>query len=335
MKFSIGDKILVKRTGDEGHVVAFINNDMVEVEVNGTIFPAYIDEVDHPYLKWFTEKKKAKPKTAPEQLPVEKIKNRQQRLAQGVYLSFIPVFKTDTMEDIVDHVKVHLLNELPVDIFFKYEVILQNSKLFSHEGKLHAFGNLYLHNVTYEDMGAQPRFNWEVEDAGKQKEVLSGTVRIRPQKLFEHVNHMLQNNEPSFSYLLFDDLIQDKKVITEQAPITTPSKHTVKQQDKKTKLTLQDLPRYELDLHIEKLVNNIQGLSNSDMLHIQLNELHHALDLARRHRQERMVIIHGMGKGVLRDEVHKILKQTPEVLRYTDGWQGQYGFGATEVFFKH
>lgn len=332
MKFSIGDKILVKRTGEEGHVVAFINDEMVEVEIKRATFPMYIEDLDHPYLKWFTEKKKGKPGSAPEQLPVERIKDRPKRLAQGIYLSFIPVFKPDMMEDIVDHVKVHLLNELPTDIFFKYDCSLPGQKLFNLEGKLHAFGNLYLHNVAYEDMGAQPRFNWEIEDAAKEKQPLNGTIRIKPPKLFEHINHLLQNNEPSFSYKLLDDLVEGRKTT---APIAAEGLATPKHKEKKTRLTLQDLPRYELDLHIEKLVNNIQGLSNADMLQIQLNELHHALDLARRHRQERMVIIHGLGKGVLRDEVHKILKATPEVLRFTDGWQGQYGFGATEVLFKY
>ena len=60
MKFSIGDKIVLKRTDEEGIVVGFIGKDMLEVEVNGTHFPVYMDEVDHPYLKWFTEKSKQK-----------------------------------------------------------------------------------------------------------------------------------------------------------------------------------------------------------------------------------------------------------------------------------
>src|SRR5690349_23683451 len=45
-------------------------------------------------LKWFTEKKKPqKIKGDIEQVPVERIKERPQRLARGIYLSFIPVFK--------------------------------------------------------------------------------------------------------------------------------------------------------------------------------------------------------------------------------------------------
>jgi hypothetical protein len=334
VKFSIGDKVILKRTGEEGVVVSYINDKMVEVEINHTTFPVYLDEVDHPYLKWFTEKKKPKKiKGDIEQIPVEKIKARTQRLAKGIYLSFIPVFKPNETEDIVDFLKVHLLNELPEDIQFSYDVKLLHQSEFKHEGKLHAFGNLYLHNVPFEDMNDQPRFHWQLSHtSNKELQPEEGILRIKPVKLFGQINEMLQKNEPSFSYLLIDDfrqkmkqessLPQTKKVVLEKPPGSPFAK------------LLTDIPKYELDLHIEKLVGNIQGLSNADMLAIQLETLQKYLGLAIAHKQERMVVIHGLGKGVLKDEVHKILKQTPEVKRYVNEWQAQYGFGATVVQFK-
>ncbi|RYD57959.1 MAG: hypothetical protein EOP56_06710 [Sphingobacteriales bacterium] len=334
MKFSIGDKVVLKRTGEEGTVVSYINKQMVEVEINGTTFPTYLDEVDHPYLKWFTEKKKPqKIKGDIEQMPVERIKERPQRLARGIYLSFIPVFKPNETEDIVDYFKVHLLNELPDDIQFSYDVKLLHQSEFRHEGKLHAFGNLYLHNVPFEDMNDQPRFHWQVAHTTNiEMQAEEGVVRIKPVKLFSQISEMLQKNEPSFSYMLMEDFRQkekkkeerqQKRVVLEKPPASHFSK------------LLTDAPRYELDLHIEKLVSSIQGLSNADMLAIQLETLQKFLNIAISHKQDRMVIIHGLGKGVLKDEVHKMLKQTPQVKRFTNEWQGQYGFGATVVQFKH
>lgn len=332
MKFSIGDKVILKRTGEEGHIVSYINDKMVEVEINHTTFPVYLDDVDHPYLKWFTEKKKPqKVKANIEQIPVEKTKQRTQRLAKGVYLSFMPEFKPNEMEDIVDYLKVFLLNELPDAIQFTYDVKLLHQSEFRHEGKLHPFGHLYLHNVPFEDMNDQPRFQWQVSDAdNKELAEQEGIVRIRPAKLFDQVNEMLQKNEPSFSYLLFEDFKpkakkekqEPKQVVLEKPQVSHFSK------------LLTDMPKYELDLHIEKLVSSIQGLSNADMLLIQLETLQKYLNLAIEHRQEQMIIIHGRGKGVLKDEVHKMLKQTPEVKKFVNEWQGQYGFGATVVHFK-
>ena len=67
MKFQIGDKVLVLHSNEEGEVVDIINNKMVMVDVRGVKFPAYIDQLNFPYFKRFTEKKlfpeKKKPKT--------------------------------------------------------------------------------------------------------------------------------------------------------------------------------------------------------------------------------------------------------------------------------
>jgi hypothetical protein len=330
MKFSTGDKIIVKRTGEEGHVVAFINKEMLEVEVNGTVFPVHIDELDHPYLTWFTQKKKVIPKNAPEQLPVEKEKFRKPRLAKGVYLSFIPVFKPDDFEDVVEQLKVYLLNELPQPVHFSYDVRnQQHNSMFSHEGNLHAFGHVYLHNIAFEDMNDQPKFNWEIAPVGETSMAKAGDIlRIKPAKLFEHVNQMLKNNEPSFSYLLMEDFAPQKKKEADIFDLPLVPKSSTKSSGRI------ELPKYEVDLHIEQLVESTKGMSNADMLQIQLENLNHYLSLAIKHGQDRMVIIHGLGKGVLREEVHKVLKQTPGVERYTNEWQARYGFGATEVFFS-
>ena len=47
-----------------------------------------------------------------------------------------------------------------------------------------------------------------------------------------------------------------------------------------------------------------------------------------------MIVIHGVGKGKLKDEVHKVLRQVPEIKSFTNEWMGGYGFGATEIHFK-
>ena len=93
--------------------------------------------------------------------------------------------------------------------------------------------------------------------------------------------------------------------------------------------------RYEVDLHIEALVDDKKGLTNADCIKIQLDTLQRYLHLAIVHRQERMVVIHGLGKGKLREEVHAILKQTKEVGRFKNEWSGKYGFGATEIYFRY
>lgn len=331
MKFSIGDKVILKRTGEEGYVTAYINQQMIEIDVQGTIFPVYIDEIDHPYLKWFTEKKKAKPQ-AEREIPVEKEKFRKPRLAKGIYLSFIPVFKPDEMEDVVDHLKIYLLNELPQSVKLKYDVRYANESEFRHEGKLHGFGHLYLHSIAYADMNDQPRFHWQLTDADNAAMAhAEGILRIRPAKLFEHISQLLQNNEPSFSYLLLQEFfppVATEKPDKFEAPVIKPFITS-------SNISTQVEPaQYEVDLHIEKLVDST-GLSNTEMLKIQLDAFHKYLHLAIVHKQEHMMVIHGLGKGKLKHEVHKILSRTPEVHKFANEYDGRYGFGATEIIFRY
>lgn len=332
MKFSIGDNIVLKRTGEEGRVTAFIDKQMIEVEVNGTIFPVYTEDVDHPYLKWFTEKTVAKkPRQMPEQLPVEKPAARAERLARGAYLSFMPVFKMVDMEEVADTVKIYLLNELPVGVRFSYEVRMRDQVLFRHEGALHAFGNVYLHSVPYGDMNDQPRFHWTLADAQDSKNASKeGVVRIKPAKLFEHVNQVLNGGSPSFMYLLADAFLPEVPK-QEQAPVPVVRASRVEAVLPRR----EEQPKYELDIHIDQLVDDTKGLSNAEIITIQLGTLQRYLALAIAHRQERMMVIHGLGKGKLREEVHKILKTIPEVARYKNEWSGRYGFGATEVTFRY
>ncbi len=331
MKFTIGDKVLLKRTGEEGHVVALIDKQMMEVEVNGTAFPVYIEDVDHPYLKWFTEKKPQKKSIALPEIPVERIIERKPKLARGIYLSFVPVFRTEDMEEVVDFIKIYLLNELPVDIKFSYDVQLANKSIFKHEGSLHSFGNIYLNNVSYSDMNDQPRFTWKVRDIGNEKmEMAEGIVRIRPTKLFEHINNVMLNSEPSFSYMLIQEFLPKKKPEPQiKAELKEPE-----MQGTVSKRTLEPA-KYELDLHIEQLVKNVAALSNDEIIKKQLDTLDKYLHLAIAHHQQTMIVIHGLGKGKLREEVHAILKKTPEVKRFKNEWSGKYGFGATEITFRY
>lgn len=305
---------------------------MVEVEVHGVNFPVHVDEIDHPYLKWFTDKKKQViKKVVPEQLPVEKEKFRKPRLAKGVYLSFMPEYKMEEMEDVVDHLKIYLLNELPVEIRYNYEVTLKNAPSFSLEGKLHAFGHLYLHTIPYDSMNDQPRFNWQLDNLhDADMAPAGGLLRIKPQKLFQHIDECLANNQPSFNYLLIDEF---SPVIVSVQPAVIPPvvKSSRPQTTSATPIAVAD----EIDLHIENLVDNTRGMSNADIIMTQLATLQTQLRVAVNARQERLIIIHGLGKGKLREEVHSILAETPEVKTYTNEWMARYGFGATEVWFEY
>jgi dsDNA-specific endonuclease/ATPase MutS2 len=89
----------------------------------------------------------------------------------------------------------------------------------------------------------------------------------------------------------------------------------------------------EVDLHIENLLDNYRGLSNAEIINIQLNKFISKLDSAIRRKIDRIVFIHGVGEGVLKAEIRKILTSYSGIEFY-DASYARYGFGATEVVIR-
>jgi dsDNA-specific endonuclease/ATPase MutS2 len=90
-------------------------------------------------------------------------------------------------------------------------------------------------------------------------------------------------------------------------------------------------PTMEVDLHINQLVKSSKGMSNHDMLTLQLDTARQRLDFAIRKRIQKMVFIHGVGEGVLKMELDYLLGRYDNVKFYDANYQ-KYGLGATEVY---
>ncbi len=93
-------------------------------------------------------------------------------------------------------------------------------------------------------------------------------------------------------------------------------------------------PEHEVDLHIEKLVEDHSGMSNNAMLKVQLERFQDALDRALASNMHEIVFIHGAGNGVLRKELQKALSRTPGIKYFEDARKEKFGYGATLVRLK-
>ena len=90
-------------------------------------------------------------------------------------------------------------------------------------------------------------------------------------------------------------------------------------------------PPMEVDLHIGQLTTSYKGMSNYDMLTIQLDTAKRQLEFAIKKRIQRIVFIHGVGEGVLKSELHYLFGRYDN-LKYYDADYQKYGLGATEVY---
>ncbi len=90
----------------------------------------------------------------------------------------------------------------------------------------------------------------------------------------------------------------------------------------------------EVDLHLHKLVEDEASLSDGEKLRFQLEFFERRLNTAIRERKKRVIVIHGVGEGILREEVRKAL-QFYEGVRFDDADPRKYGYGATAIEILH
>ncbi len=90
----------------------------------------------------------------------------------------------------------------------------------------------------------------------------------------------------------------------------------------------------EVDLHINALLDNTNGLSPAVMLNTQLTEFRIVMDRNIKRKGQRIVFIHGKGEGVLREAIIKELRHRYRTCTYEDASFQQYGFGATMVTIR-
>ena len=90
----------------------------------------------------------------------------------------------------------------------------------------------------------------------------------------------------------------------------------------------------EVDLHAHELLDSVAGLTNGELLQMQLDKFNEVMRTHLKKKGQKIVFIHGKGEGVLRKEVEKQLKLKYRTCDYQDASFQQYGFGATQVTIR-
>ena len=86
----------------------------------------------------------------------------------------------------------------------------------------------------------------------------------------------------------------------------------------------------EVDLHINQLVKSTKNMDNFDMLNLQLDTAKRKIEYAISKRISKVVFIHGVGEGVLKSELQRLLNKYS--VKFYDASYKKYGLGATEVY---
>jgi hypothetical protein len=339
MKYQVGDIVLLLHSGEEGSVIDIINDKMLMVDVKGVSFPVYMDQVDFPYFKRFSQKKMfpgKKEKKFVDDIRKEK-PSGEKRTADGVWLTFLPVFDTDEFgDDVVEELKIHLVNRTERVYHFVYRLHFFGKPDFELKNSIHPFEDFYLHDVAFADMNDSPSFEVDftlaVPDKHKADHAES-SVRLKPKQLFAKIEELKQKNEATFSQLLFTEY--PARVYDDKMDMGRLAAKGYKVYDASLARQHLEPARSVVDLHIEKLSDDWKHLSNYEIISLQLKTFEKYYDLALAQHLPTLTVIHGIGEGRLRDEIHDILRLKKDVKSFVNQYHPNFGYGATEIFFQY
>ena len=335
MKYQLGDTVLLLHSDEEGQITDIINDKMVMVNVKGVKFPAYLDQIDFPYFKRFSQKKTdfKKPKEYVDDIKKEK-NNAKYKVGEGVWLALLPVFDKDVFDDdIVEKFKLYLVNQTENAFFFTYELELGGEAEFELKNEVLPLNDFYLHDVPFENLNDTPKFWFEFSLTKPDKnkaEYYETFLKLRAKQVFQKIEEMKLKQEASFSYPLFEKY--PDRIMEEKPDLDKLSAAVYKiYESAKTKAGAP--PRTVVDLHIEKLTDYWQKMGKAEKLDLQLKNFEKYYDLALQHHQSMLIVVHGVGTGKLRDEIHDILRHKKEVKSFVNQFHPSFGYGATEIYF--
>ena len=341
MKYQIGDDIIILHSNEEGKVIDIINDKMVMIEVRGVKFPAYMDQIDFPYFYRFSKTKIVEEKQKPakvfiDNIPKEKPQPNSIKATDGVSLVLIPKFSFDEFDDeYVTALKIYLINKTNTGFKFNYENQLGTNIYFELQNEVLPFHDFYIHDLPFENINDSPSFNFNLSLIKPNKlknDNYEAIVKLKPKQVFQRIEQMKQANESTISYKLFDEY--PDRIFEEYFDLGKLANKGFKVYEASKYKDNVEQPRSVVDLHIEKIIDNFNGKSNGEILAIQLKEFEKWYNLAVLHRSHSLIIIHGIGKGKLKEEIHQLLKGRKEVKSFVNQYTERFGYGATEIFLS-
>jgi hypothetical protein len=343
----IGDKVKFLNDVGSGKVIGFQSKNIVIVEnEDGFDLPVLLNELikiedkapDKPINRDFSKKPEIPQKTEPKKvkhIPVIIPGNDEPKF-------FFAFYPTDQNNPVGSEIETYLINDSNFTLLFHfchYDGISYNTV---DSGTLEPNTKKYLESFSQSNLNSLPKFWFRIipfkNDSNKlqafiNKDISVNAIKFYKEKsysknsffkgnamIFDLVTTPLQENIDNLTDKDFNRVIESKDAENRNSEI------------KPEKIRIPEI--VEVDLHIEELIENTSGLSNHEILQIQMDKFHSEMKFAIDKHIKRIVFIHGVGNGVLKQEIHRKLKSTYAKYFFQDASFKEYGYGATMVILR-
>lgn len=248
---------------------------------------------------------------------------------------FLAIEKTE------QNINLYLVNDTDWDIVFHISEFINNDKVdLLQAGLLDSGKNELICTYKKDEFNEVMSFGVQILSHKQNKYKLIppviGVIKIKPLQILKENNF---RDNPYFpNEIMLCRINKDENF--EEAINKLSTKHVENEsgeRPKKAKIKLGPNKDgiEEIDLHIENIIDNYVGMSNKEILDVQMGRFETSIKGAILSKNtKKIVFIHGVGNGRLKHELRRKLDKDYSKYNYQDASFKQYGYGATMVILK-
>jgi len=253
------------------------------------------------------------------------------------YFCLVP---TDSKNPATSETELFLVNDSNFSVIFRYVKIRFSGLETLKTGTLQPNAKVQLGSVLQADLSDLPEFGFQLiyyqQKETNWNEPIVKRFKINPLKFYKEssfqpnrffgLNAMVLQITANVQAAEMDKITEAdfQKLVHNKMEETVEEKPVKKRNDEIV----------EIDLHINELLDKTEGLSNSEILQIQKEKVESEMKLAIQNGVKKIVFIHGVGQGVLKQEVINLLKTKFRKYFFQDASFKEYGYGATMVILR-
>lgn len=235
-----------------------------------------------------------------------------------------------------DAYTIYLVNDSLYSLGFEFKLFL-NKKLDQGFNKLIPPNTYFpIGELLQEQFNDAPEIHFSCSSLELNK-----VFKLKYQKLINTLKEVPLMGLRAYSYLVVQPSVPN--LSTTSPSLTSYTTLQLKEKDSHQKTSnkyyrrssLKEIAALgnELDLHAEKLVEDTSVFTSKELYELQLEALDKFINKVIEIGLKEVFIIHGIGKGILKQAVDDYLRYHKDVVSYKSEFHEKYGFGATRVLF--
>ncbi|MEI6276519.1 MAG: DUF2027 domain-containing protein [Prolixibacteraceae bacterium] len=345
----IGDQVRFMNEVGGGRVTAILSKDLVNVETkDGFEIPTYIKNlvVIEPELprtsrqsSYSAPAKQPNPSTQyPEIKKGSEFKDTNQFKGNDFPEFIFAALPDNPGNPPEGKILLYLVNDCNFTLLYHFATKMADSYTTVDAGMLEPNTKVELETISPKAMGEMPEYCFQLlffKKTGLQlEEPVQKEIRISPVKFFK-ASSFVKNNYFTTPALLIR--LAENPLKAEMDKLTDRDFQQVTLTKEPKKPAAAEMPKsdlVEIDLHINQLLDDTRGLSNADMIKLQLDTFRKEMDHAIATGVKKIVFIHGVGDGVLKNELRRELQRKYARYPFQDASFREYGFGATMAVLR-